>query len=50
MSKKELLQRVNSLEEYPGLSFIKPDDKDGYVAHIVTSKHGLAAKVEKLIE
>lgn len=50
MSKKELLQRIKSLEEYFGLAFIKPDDKDDAVEHVIQYSFGKAAKLDKLIE
>jgi hypothetical protein len=49
MSKKELLQRIKSLEEYLGLAFVRPDDNDGYGDHIPSADFGRAAKLEKLI-
>ena len=49
MSKKELLQRIKSLEEYLGLAFVKADNKDDHPEHIVHHSFGRAAKVEKLI-
>lgn len=49
MSKKELLQRIKSLEEYFGLAFIKPEGKDDYADHVPDRDYGRAAKIEKLI-
>ncbi|HEY2811278.1 MAG TPA: hypothetical protein VGJ00_07830 [Rhabdochlamydiaceae bacterium] len=49
MSKKELLKRIKSLEEYLGLAFIKPENKDDYADHIPSASYGRAAKLEKLI-
>jgi hypothetical protein len=50
MSKKELLQRIKSLEDYFGLAFITPDNKDDSAEHIIKYTHGKAAKLDELIE
>jgi len=48
MTKKQLLQRIKSLEEYFGLAYVKPEEKYESGEHLVNYPHGLAAKLAEL--
>lgn len=49
MTKKQLLQRIKSLEEYFGLVFVKPEEKYDDGRHLINYIHGKAAKLDELI-